>query len=180
MHRNWLLLNESSEPVVNYFPTMIEYPELEGTHRDHWVQLLALHRTTQNSNPMPESGIQMLLEFWQLGTVPTALGSLFHVDHPLVKNLFLIPHMTFHDTSPCWSLNPCLVLVLFGFSNIHLFSSDQIKSLMLSERMEQLLSCALISAQKDCKAPCRWCFAVMKSEKGNSDWERRLFAKKHG
>lgn len=115
-----------------------------------------------------------------LGLWPLPWGRYFSAGHLVLENLFLIPHMTFHDTSPCWSLNPCLVLVLFGFSNIHLFSSDQIKSLMLSERMEQLLSCALISAQKDCKAPCRWCFAVMKSEKGNSDWERRLFAKKHG
>lgn len=32
---------------INYFcfHGITEYPELSGTHRDHWVQLLALHRT---------------------------------------------------------------------------------------------------------------------------------------
>lgn len=31
---------------------IIEYPELEGTGKSHWLQLLALHRTIQKSNPM--------------------------------------------------------------------------------------------------------------------------------
>ena len=35
----------------------VEYPELEGTHRDHWVQLPAPHITTQNPNLMPGSTI---------------------------------------------------------------------------------------------------------------------------
>ncbi|XP_071286266.1 ETS domain-containing protein Elk-1-like [Agelaius tricolor] len=32
-----------------------EWAELEGTHQDHQVQLLALHRTPQESHPVPES-----------------------------------------------------------------------------------------------------------------------------
>lgn len=46
-----------------------EYPELEGTHEGHWVQL--------KPSPMSESSIQTLLELWQLGAVPAALESLF-------------------------------------------------------------------------------------------------------
>jgi len=30
---------------------VIEYPELEGTHEGHCVQLLASHRAIKNSNP---------------------------------------------------------------------------------------------------------------------------------
>ena len=33
----------------------------------------------------------MLLELWQLGAVITALGSLLHAHHTLLKNLFLTP-----------------------------------------------------------------------------------------
>lgn len=32
-----------------------EYPKLEKIHKDHRVQLLASHCTTQHSNPMSES-----------------------------------------------------------------------------------------------------------------------------
>ena len=37
-----------------------EYSELEGTHKGHWVQLLAPDRTTQNSN-------QKMMKKWQYG-----------------------------------------------------------------------------------------------------------------
>ena len=43
---------------VKYF---IEYPEFEGAHNDHQVQLLAPHRTTPNSNPVSESTVQVSL-----------------------------------------------------------------------------------------------------------------------
>lgn len=42
-----------------------ESAELEETHRDHRVQLLVLHRTSQQSHPVPESVVQMFLELWQ-------------------------------------------------------------------------------------------------------------------
>jgi len=81
--------------VLNRAPHQIlwikEYPQLEGTHKDHWVQLLAPHSTTQNSNPMSESGVQTLLELQQLEAIPTALGSLFRAHHPLVQTLSLTP-----------------------------------------------------------------------------------------
>ena len=53
---------------------IIEYPELEGTHKDHQVQLLASQRTTQNSNTMSESTVLILLELHALG----ALACLFY------------------------------------------------------------------------------------------------------
>lgn len=39
-----------------------EYACLEGTHKDHSVQLLLPHRTTQNSNLVSECTAQMLVE----------------------------------------------------------------------------------------------------------------------
>ena len=54
-----------------------EYPKLEGTHKDHQVQLLAPHKTTQKSGHKSGSLVQTLLELWQLGAVTTALPSLF-------------------------------------------------------------------------------------------------------
>ena len=57
----------------NYEPSLIdrivEYFELEGTHKDHQVQLLALHRTTQKSNPMSESTVQILWQVWWSSTL---------------------------------------------------------------------------------------------------------------
>lgn len=50
-----------------------EYPKLEVTSKDH-------PGSTQDhpkSKPKSESTVQTPLEFWQLGVVPTALGSLF-------------------------------------------------------------------------------------------------------
>jgi len=77
-----------------------EYPELGGTHKDHWVQLLAPH-----SQPKPSP------IFWEhCPNVPstwamtTALGSLFQANHPLAKDLFLTPSLTLPDAAPCHSL----------------------------------------------------------------------------
>jgi len=82
---------------------IIEYPNLEGTHKDRCVQLLALHSTTQNSTPMSESSVQMLLELWQISALPAALGSLFHAHHPLVQKLFLTLNLSLsqHSSMPC-------------------------------------------------------------------------------
>ena len=43
---------------------------------------------------MSEGIVQMLLELWQLGVILSALGSLFLVQCPLVKNLFLTLNLT--------------------------------------------------------------------------------------
>lgn len=40
-------------PFFNYRIT--EYAELKETQKDHRIQLLALHRTTRNSNHVSES-----------------------------------------------------------------------------------------------------------------------------
>ena len=37
-----------------------EYPKLEETNKGHWVQLLALHRTTQKSDHIPDLDTPML------------------------------------------------------------------------------------------------------------------------
>lgn len=42
-----------------------EKAELEVTHKDHGVQLLALHGTSPRSQPVPESIVQILLELRQ-------------------------------------------------------------------------------------------------------------------
>ena len=60
----------------------IEYPELEETHKDLQAQPLTPHRTTQNSNPLPENTVKKLLELWQLGIITSATGSLFHAHDP--------------------------------------------------------------------------------------------------
>lgn len=43
---------------------IVEYPELEGAHKDHWIQLLAPHRTPKNQSICLRV-IQMLLELCQ-------------------------------------------------------------------------------------------------------------------
>ena len=70
---------------------LTEYPELEGTHKHHQVQLWAPHRAILISNLASESSVQVLHELPSPGAVHTALGSLFHAHHPLVKNPFLTP-----------------------------------------------------------------------------------------
>lgn len=55
MERLWI--------VETQIHTVIEYSELEETHKDHQVHLLASQRSTQNSNCVSESVVQTLLEF---------------------------------------------------------------------------------------------------------------------
>ena len=66
-----------------------------------------LHRDFPKSNPMPESTDQMFLELLQLSVMSSALGSLFHVHHPLVQTLPLTPRCPSPETAPCRSLRPC-------------------------------------------------------------------------
>lgn len=51
----------------------IEYLDLERTY--HWVQLLASHKTTQNSDHMSESIEQTLLELQQPILCPLPSGA---------------------------------------------------------------------------------------------------------
>ena len=55
---------------------IVEYPQLEGTHKDHCVQLQAPHSSTQNPNPTSESAVQTLLELQNFRAVTIALCSL--------------------------------------------------------------------------------------------------------
>jgi len=63
---------------------IIEYPELDGTLKDHWIQLLALHTTTQKSDHISSSFVQTLLELWQAQCHDRFPGDPVPVpDHPL-------------------------------------------------------------------------------------------------
>ena len=58
------------------------HPELEGTHKDHGVQLLALHRTTTE-----------ILHLKVLSS-SSRLGACSMCDNPLVENHSLTPNLT--------------------------------------------------------------------------------------
>lgn len=73
---------------------------MEVTHKGHWVRLLALHRRTQNSNPMSEGVVKCSLIFSTLGLCPLPMGTY----SPLVKDLFLTPNSTSPGEAPCHSL----------------------------------------------------------------------------
>jgi len=49
----------------------------------------------------------MLLDLQHLGAVPTALRRLFHANHPLVHNLYLIPTRPSPDAAPSYSIGSC-------------------------------------------------------------------------
>lgn len=51
--------------IWNQLILIIKYPELEKTHKGHWVQLLPSHRITQKSDNISDSIVQMLLELCQ-------------------------------------------------------------------------------------------------------------------
>lgn len=50
---------------------------LEGIHKSHQVQLLDLHRTPQESHPVPKSADQTFLEPWQSWDRPLPWGACF-------------------------------------------------------------------------------------------------------
>lgn len=50
--------------------------DLEGTHQNHLLQLLAPHITIQNSNPTSESVVQTLPE------IPLSWGASYHAGPP--------------------------------------------------------------------------------------------------
>lgn len=56
------VLSAATHPVEH---RITESAELEETHRDHRVQFLVLHRTSQQSHPVPEIIVQMFPELWQ-------------------------------------------------------------------------------------------------------------------
>lgn len=86
----------------NLFLRIIEHPRLEGTHKNHRIQLLAAHRSTQTLCLSILS--EIFLNSSSFGAVTSALGSLFHANHSLVKNRFLTPSP---DTSTSGSLRSC-------------------------------------------------------------------------
>lgn len=57
------------------YHTIIQYSELEETHKDHRGQLHAPHSTIQKSDPMSEIAVQTLLEFQHWGPCPPPCGA---------------------------------------------------------------------------------------------------------
>lgn len=53
----------------------------EGTHKEHQIQPLDMHRTPQISNHVPERCVQVVPELWQVWSSAHSLGS------PWGKNL---------------------------------------------------------------------------------------------
>jgi len=71
VHVEWEIITSASffpfvsERPPNVFPAEVKVAALKLI--SHQVQLLSSHRTTQNSNPMSNSGVQTLLELQPLG-----------------------------------------------------------------------------------------------------------------
>jgi len=84
----WKNKQKNKNKNLNHRAT--EYPQLEETHRVHWVQHLAPSNTTQKSDHITESTAQTFLEIQQPGARSTALGWLFHAHCPLSEEPFWI------------------------------------------------------------------------------------------
>ena len=83
---------------------IIEYSKLEGTHKDHQVQLLALHSTNQKSDHMSASVFHMLPELSTL--VPWALpwGACSSAQPLWWRTFSWYPTWASCFTAPCCSL----------------------------------------------------------------------------
>ena len=58
------------------------YPQQKGTHNFHWVQLLASHSTTQNSNPSLRALSKCSLNSGSLGLWPLPWGACSRAQSP--------------------------------------------------------------------------------------------------
>lgn len=92
-----------------------ESPKLKGTHNDRYqVKLLAPYRTTKESNPTFESGVQILLKLQRACCYDHCPGEPVSVpDHLLVKDLFL----TFNLNLPWFTLPLYLFILSFVLTN---------------------------------------------------------------
>lgn len=75
--RNWLGWAEYLDaPKINSMDhTIIEHPKLEGTHKDHWVQCLVPHKTTQNQTTCLKVLSKCFLHSGRLGAIPLPCGA---------------------------------------------------------------------------------------------------------
>jgi len=74
---------------------------VEGTQKDHWIQPLATHWTTQNANPMSERIVLMLLELWQPGLWPLLWRALS------MSTIFWWRIISWYPTWPLTVTAPC-------------------------------------------------------------------------
>ena len=98
-----------AEVRVCSFPSSIhriEYPKLEGTHKDLWVQPLA-PQNPWKYKPCVWEGCPNTHWTPAFGAMPTTLGSPFHALCPLVQTLSLTPSCPSPDTAPYCSLWSC-------------------------------------------------------------------------
>lgn len=125
-------LNTSSHRIM-------EYPELDGTHKDQ-VQLLALHRTTQRSNHMSESIVRLVPMIASLENLFQCL-TIF-----LVKNLFYNiqpepPLMQLHGIIHAYMCD--IICIYIYVYNVYLWSEIEIWGyyciLALQSRQEKML-----------------------------------------
>lgn len=104
---------------------------VEGTHQDHWDQLLALCRAPPESHHVPERVVQMLLEFrqglvlWPLpwGAPSSPQGHLSlqegtvlsrekpHSTAPACSGSFIVPFILLSDLSNAALLGTALMLM---------------------------------------------------------------------
>ena len=75
------------------FHRIIEYPDLEGNHKDHLDQLLSPHRIIQSQTTFLAVVSKCFLYSSSLRMCPLLWGAHSSVHHPLVKNLSLTPNL---------------------------------------------------------------------------------------
>lgn len=98
LNQNLVVYEGSVAPVMpgsqNYRIT--EYAQLEGTHKGHQVQILAVHGATPKSHALCLRALSMRLSSSvRLDALTTSLRSLFQCPNTLsVKNLFLISNLS--------------------------------------------------------------------------------------
>lgn len=88
--------------VISHRITVIECNELEGTHQDHCIQILAFKTL------VPESIAKTCLQLCQAGAMTISLGSLFQRSATFWgKNFFLISNLNLLSLSFTCALESC-------------------------------------------------------------------------
>lgn len=83
----FLCLIPNTKMISLWLHRITEYPEMEGTHEDHWAHLLAPRETTLKASCISESIAQSFLNSGRLAAVITALGSPFQDRHRALGTL---------------------------------------------------------------------------------------------
>lgn len=68
--RNVMVWTASWDPLESW-SSIMEYPELEGIHRKHWAQLLALDRTIQNLTQAKKINMESVITSQLIPSIPS-------------------------------------------------------------------------------------------------------------